>query len=34
MPANAGENTRDVGLISRSGKSPGGGNGNHPSILA
>ena len=27
-------NTGDLGLIPRSGRSPGGGNGNHSSILA
>ena len=32
-PANAGH-ARDVGLIPGLGKSPGGGNGNHSSILA
>ena len=32
-PANA-EDTRDVGLISGLGKSPGGGHGTHSSILA
>ena len=33
LPANAG-NTRDAGLIPGSGRSPGGGNGTHYSILA
>ena len=32
-PVNAGD-TRDVGLIPGSGRSPGGGHGNHSSILA
>ena len=32
-PANAGD-IRDVGLIRVLGRSPGGGNGNHSSILA
>ena len=32
-PANAGD-TRDTGWIPRSGRSPGVGNGKHPSILA
>ena len=33
LPASAG-NTRDMGLIPGSGRSPGGGNGTHSSILA
>ena len=33
LPASAG-NTRDMGLILGSGRSPGGGNGTHSSILA
>ena len=32
LPANAGD-IRDAGLVPGSGRSPGGGNGNHSSIL-
>ena len=36
LPANAGDegDVRDVGLIPGAGRSPGGGNGTHSSILA
>ena len=33
LPANAGD-IRDTGSVPESGRSPGGGNGNHSSILA